>query len=129
MARRTETVNIEGEDNRDAGKSFLITEMSAENAEWWAFRVMQALLGSDADIKLDAPLAQVAAQGLRALGKLDPAKAKPLLDEMMGCVQVNLPDGGVRKLFATDIEEVSTRIRIRKEILDLHVGFFTLGGE
>lgn len=130
MARRTEVVTIDDKDSRDAGKSFLITEMGSEAAEWWAFRVLQALLGSDAEIDFQAPLAQMARQGLGALAKLPPAQAKPLLDEMMSCVSVQLPgSGGTRKLLPDDIEEVTTRVKLRSKMVELHTGFFASGAE
>lgn len=130
MARRTKDIEIKDKDSRDDGKTYVITEMSAEAAEWWAFRVLQAILGANVEIDLSAPLAQMAAAGFKALGQLNPEKAKPLLDEMMKCVSVRLPDGKTRELFtgATDIEEVKTRMILRKEIFSLHVDFFQNGG-
>ena len=131
MARRTQTVTIDNEKSRDHGKSFVITEMPAEQAEWWAARAIQALLSENPDIGSlgDTPLAQIASMGFKALGSLPPEKLKPLLEEMFTCISVGLPDGKTRALLSGDIEEVSTRIQLRKEILALHVGFFTLGGE
>lgn len=130
MARRTKVLSIDDADSRDNGKSYLITEMSAESAEWWAFRVMQALLGSDAEIDFNAPLADVARKGLQAISMMDPEKAKPLLEEMMGCVQIQLPNGSAsRALLSGDVEEVKTRIALRKSVLELHTGFFMHGGE
>lgn len=128
MARRTKVIDILASDSRDAGKSFLITEMDAESAEWWAFRILQAAMASDAVIDFKAPLAQMAREGLGAIAKMSPEQAKPLLDEMMKCVRIQLPNnGGSRDLLASDIEEVSTRLKLRSEILELHTGFFALG--
>uniref|UniRef100_A0AAU6W2K2 Tail assembly chaperone n=4 Tax=unclassified bacterial viruses TaxID=12333 RepID=A0AAU6W2K2_9VIRU len=130
MARRFQVVTIEDGNSRDAGKSFLVTEMDAEGAEWWAFRVLQAVLGSDAEVDFQAPLAQLARQGLGALAKLSPTQAKPLLDEMMQCVAVSLPGGkGSRALLPNDIEEVGTRVLLRKAVMELHVGFLENGAE
>lgn len=128
MTRRTKIVVIDDVDSRDMGKSFLIMEMDAEAAEWWAFRVLQALLGSQAEIDFTAPLSQMARQGLGALAKLPPDQAKPLLAEMMACVRVQLPKGkDSRDLLPSDIEEVSTRVKLRGAVLELHTGFFDLG--
>lgn len=130
MARKTKIFTVNDEKSRDHGKAYLLTEMSAENAEWWAFQVLQALLGSDGDIDFNAPLAQMARQGLAALGKLPPDKAKPLLNQMMECVRVKLPNSNdSRDMLPGDIEEVKTRILIRKEVLELHIDFFVNGGE
>jgi len=130
MARRTKVFTVNDEKSRDHGRAYLITEMSAEDAEWWAFQVLQALLGSDGNIDFNAPLAQMARQGLAALGKLPPAQARPLLEQMMDCVRVKLPNSNEsRDMLPNDIEEVKTRVLLRKEVLDLHVDFFTGGGE
>lgn len=131
MARRIQTVTIDNDKSRDHGKSYVITEMPAEQAEWWAARAIQALLSENPDIGSlgDTPLAQIAAMGFKALGSLPPEKLKPLMDEMFTCVSTALPNGQSRELLPNDIEEVSTRIQLRKEIFSLHIGFFALGGE
>lgn len=131
MARRTQTVTIDNEKSRDHGKSYVITEMPAEQAEWWAARAIQALLSENPDIGSlgDTPLAQIAAMGFKALGSLPPENLKPLMDEMFTCVSTALPNGQSRELLPNDIEEVSTRLQLRKEIFSLHIGFFVLGGE
>ena len=125
--RRTETVEIA--EGRDAGKKYQITEMSAEAAEWWAFRALQAIAGADAELNLQAPLSDMAAQGIKALAKVHPDQAKPLLDEMMGCVQILVPaTQKPRALLDGDIEDVKTRFMLRKAVMELHLGFST-GGE
>lgn len=125
--RRTETVEIT--EGRDTGKKYHITEMSAEAAEWWAFRALQAIAGADAELNLQAPLSDMAAQGIKALAKVHPDQAKPLLDEMMGCVQILVPaTQKPRPLLDGDIEDVKTRFMLRKAVVELHLGFST-GGE
>ena len=125
--RRTEIVEIA--EGRDAGKKYQITEMSAEAAEWWAFRALQAIAGADAELNLQAPLADMAAQGIKALAKVHPEQARPLLDEMMGCVQILVPaTQKPRPLLDGDIEDVKTRFMLRKAVVELHLGFST-GGE
>ena len=125
--RRTEIVEIA--EGRDAGKKYQITEMSAEAAEWWAFRALQAIAGADAELNLQAPLADMAAQGIKALAKVHPDQARPLLDEMMGCVQILVPaTQKPRPLLDGDIEDVKTRFMLRKAVVELHLGFST-GGE
>ncbi|WP_288075119.1 hypothetical protein [Pseudomonas sp.] len=125
--RRTEIVEIA--EGRDAAKKYQITEMSAEAAEWWAFRALQAIAGADAELNLQAPLADMAAQGIKALAKVHPDQARPLLDEMMGCVQILVPaTQKPRPLLDGDIEDVKTRFMLRKAVVELHLGFST-GGE
>lgn len=130
MARRTNIVQITGEDNRDSGKSFLITELPAEQAEWWAFRALQGILGGTTEVNFNAPLAQLAAQSFKAMAGIPWDMAKPLMDEMMSCVSMKLPgNGGDRPLLAGDIEELSTRIELRRAVFELHTGFSLRGGE
>jgi len=129
MARRTQLVTIENAESRDHGKTYLITEMAAEQSEWWAFRALQGVLGGDAEINFNAPLAQLAAQSFKALASIPWNMAKPLLEEMMSCVKVGLPGGGSREILPEDIEEVSTRLKLRQAVWELHTGFSLRGGE
>ena len=127
--RHTKKFTVGSEGKRDSGKTFLLTEMSAVRAEKWAARALLALLKSGVELPEDAAqagLAGIAAVGIKAFGSIDWTLAEPLMDEMMECVQV-LPDPRnekvVRPLFEEDIEEVTTRLAIRKELLELHLGF------
>lgn len=133
MARRTKVVEITAE-NRDKGKKFLITEMDAEQAEWWAFRVLQSAIKGNPEIGKVAstdggmPLMEMARIGFAAIGGLPPEDAKPLLDQMMGCVRFSLPNGDSRAIISADeIEEVSTRLQLRKEVFQIHTDFFSEG--
>lgn len=134
MARRTKVLKIDAK-NRDHGKQFLITEMDAEAAEWWAFRVMQAAIkgnpdiGEMASVDSGTPMLEMARMGFAAIGGLPPEDAKPLLAQMMECVKVLLPDGKTTRnlLSGDEIEEISTRVLLRKEVFMLHTDFFTAG--
>lgn len=120
--RKTATVTID-QDNRDKGKSFLITEMPAEQAEAWATRALLAI--SNIDIPDDFKtmgMQGIAKLGLQALTTIDYDVAQPLLDEMMECVQIIMP-AATRPLMPGDIEEVGTRLKLRKVIFELHTGF------
>lgn len=115
---------------RDHGKQFLITELSAAAAEEWAIRAFLAMASSGVDIPDEVSamgFAGVASAAFDSLGKIPYEKAKPLLDEMMGCVQI-IPDPGrpnvVRALIDDDIEEIATRFNLRREVLALHTDFF-----
>ena len=125
--RRTETVEIT--EGRDAGKKYQITEMSAAAAEWWAFRALQAVASSNVDLNLQAAMRELAVQGIKALAGVTPDMARPLLDEMMSCVQILVPaTQKPRVLLDGDIEDVKTRFMLRKAVMELHLGFST-GGE
>ena len=125
MARKETT--FVAETGRDLGKQFLITEMSASQAENWAFQVILAV--GNAGIEIPEGLASQGMAGLMAIGYMNLLKipfdaAKPLLDEMMNCVQI-IPSANIkRKLVEEDIEEVGTRLQLRKSVWNLHMDFF-----
>lgn len=113
-------------DGRDAGKTFRITELSASAAEDWAIRALMAIARGGVEIPDGIPqsLAGIAILGFKALAGMDPTIAKPLLDEMMSCVQVLTSSGVARRPMEEDIEEVATRMQLRKEVFEVHTGFF-----
>lgn len=128
--RKTKIVTIE---DRGEQKRYLLTEMSATEAEDWALELFFAMANAGVDIpELDMEelaslgFAGIAQIGLQALGKIPYDKAKPLLARMMKCVQF-LPnpenDSVVRPLIESDIEDVQTRLKLRKEVFNLHTDF------
>lgn len=126
MARRILDVTIEA-DGRDKGKVYRITELPASQAEEWAMRAFLAMTQAGIDVP-DSTAAQgvagLASMGFENLGKIPWEQAKPLMDEMMTCVQ-SVQSAGVRRLIEDDIEEVSTRLKLRLEVLKLHTDFFS----
>lgn len=123
----TYTVTAEG---RDKGKTFLITEMSAAQAEEWATRALFTAMNCGVEIPdelLKAGLSGLAALGIKSLAKVPFEMVKPLFDQMMECVRI-IPDRSnpefTRPLIDDDIEEVGTRLALRKATLDLHLDFF-----
>lgn len=137
MARKTKVVTIDA--GRDAGKSYLLTEMPASQSEAWATRALLALLHSGIEIPEEVQgmgLAGIASVGLSALGGIPWELLDPLLREMMECVQfvgdlsqINVATGlpHARRLVEDDIEDMKTRLTLRKAVLELHVDFFTDG--
>ena len=63
--------------------------------------------------------------GLASLTKVSFQAAKPLLAEMMTCVQIKPSPSVTRALIEDDIEEVATLLTLRKEVFNLHLSFFT----
>lgn len=115
--------------SRDIGKTYLIQEWVAEKAEWWALRLILALGRAGVEVDDTQPgMAGVAGLDFKSIMRIDPLDAKPLLDEMMECVFI-LPDpkAATRRPATApgDIEEVFTRLFLRKEIFRLHTGFST----
>jgi hypothetical protein len=130
--RKTKRLTITGE-GRDKGKTFILTEMPADQGERWALRALLALTNTGAAIPeeaLGAGMAGLAAVGVQALGMLDSLQVQPLLDELWpSCVRYAPPN---EKLMPQEImpgvnsqiEEVKTRVEIYRELLNLHTGFF-----
>jgi len=128
MARKTLTYTVETE-GRDQGKVFKLTEMSAADAENWAIRAFFAIMNAGVDVPDE--IAEMGMAGLAeiwttAIAGVSYEAAKPLLEEMMDCVQ-RIPDPSkpnvVRALDDSDIEEVKTRLLLRKAVFNLHVDF------
>lgn len=122
------TITDEG---RDKGKVFLITEMPAEQGESWAMRVLLALMASGAQLPENYPslgMAGLAEMGFKALATLRWDTLQPLLAEMFSTVQIK-PDrknpNVTRELIESDIEEIMTRVTLRKEWWNLHMGFLS----
>jgi len=139
MARKTKAVQITAE-GRDKGKTFWLTEMGAVPAEKWADRALLAFAKSGRnempeDIQAGGA-AGLMAIGIRAITTVDFADAEPLMDEMLSCV-LFVPDPQktdqmtkqpiTRPVIwegdAADIEEVGTILKLRSEVIELHLGF------
>lgn len=134
--RKEKTVTITAE-GRDRGKAFVLTEMPADQGERWAFRTLLALSRGGFDLPagiFDGGMAGLATMlpyllviGLKALHGAQWAEFEPLLEEMMLCVQYKPPGNApLQPLFPginSQIEEVATRVKLRQEVLQLHVNF------
>ena len=119
---------------RDQGKTFHIREMPATRAEKWAMRALLAVARSGVDLPDDFTgmgMQGIALVGIRAITKITFEDAEPLLDEMMECVTIK-PDPRnpaiMLALIEGDIEEIATLVKLRQEVINLHVSFFTSAG-
>lgn len=136
MGRKTKTVVASY--GRDANKNYLITEMSAAQAEKWGMRALLLFQGSGETIPMEVRglgMVGVAIIGFNAFmrANIDPDKLEPLLDEMMTCVRiVRDPSAADRTtgqpvphalISDNDIEEIQTRLWLRSEVVALHTGF------
>jgi len=128
MSLKTLVVRIT-DDNRDKGKSFLITEMPAAKAEKWAYRFGLALARAGVNIPASSQgMLGISFLSTEAMAMIPFEDAEPLLDEMFECITF-LPDpmnhALTRPLVDSDTEEVITRMKLRKEVIELHTGFFS----
>lgn len=127
MARRTIDIAIEAE-GRDKGRVYRITEMPASVGEQWALDAINGVARSGlvhvSDLK-DTPMAGLAALGVQAFMGMAKADLQPLLAQMFSCVTRVMPAAPQGRLLQEeDIEEVTTRLKLRREIFELHTGFF-----
>ena len=123
---KTKTITIET--GRDKGKSFVITEMPAAQADNWAMRALIALANGGVDLGGLSPqqgMMGMAGVALDALGRLKADDAIPLLNELLDCVQI-IPEGGRPRplnMDFNDVEDFTTLWRLRKEVFALHTDF------
>ena len=136
MSRKSAMVQVTA-DNRDKGKSYLITEMPASQTERIAARLFLMLTAGGVDIPDNveqAGMAGLVAFGISALKALPFEQLEPVLEETFKACVSYMPDPkhpeimrgakGMSPLIEDDIEEVSTRFLLRKRIISLHTGFF-----
>jgi hypothetical protein len=130
--RKTKIVlipKVEGSENRDAGKTFHITEMPASQAEAWATRAFMSLARSGVQVPpeySEMGMAGLAMFGLRVLGAISFEDAQILSNEMMECVRIIRDPAHpevLQPLMEEDIEEVKTRLLLKAEVFELHTGF------
>lgn len=127
--------------NRDSGKTFVLKELPADQAERWAFRMLLAISragGKLPDGALEAGMAGVAhtvqnsiVAAMRAMAGLQYDDVEPLLDIMFACIKYKPGEGialmAIQPGEGSVIEEVSTRMLLRWEVLQLHLNFSIAG--
>ncbi|MFT8655947.1 MAG: hypothetical protein ABF785_04555 [Acetobacter papayae] len=116
----------------DKGKQFVITRMSAVEADKWGRHCLQAAAASGAAIpgmEPGAGLAGVAAAGIGIFAAMSPERMDELIDRLMQCVEM-VPDPANRamtlnwQLAQGQIEEIPTVGWLQTEAFKLHVDFF-----
>ncbi|WNN42790.1 hypothetical protein [Winslowiella toletana] len=151
MARKEKIFTVTA-NGRDKGKQFKITEMAARAGEEWAFRVASALIGTGIQIPsnitkslvamsaekpegadeatlalhdsiMGSGMVALAKFGITALAKVPFDYSKPLMDELLSCVEYVASPGVVIPLDDSHIEESSTYFRLKVETFKLHVAF------
>lgn len=141
MPRKTLRVPITAE-GRDKGKVFVLNEMPADQAEWWFYRFVMALANAGAKVPEEVLFAGAAGfanmlptirnslvVGMRALQGLTAGDVEPLLREMLPCIRFQppgVPAPPEQEIFPgvnSQIEEVATWLKLRFELIQLHVGF------
>lgn len=135
MARR-EVPYIVQDDNRDKGKEFIITEMSAWSADEMAQDIFRAMGDADfssipADV-ISMGCAGLATVGLSVLSASSPEVSRQLRDRLMDTVQIVITHDGksqVRPAKPIDFEEVTTIRALMDQVFKLNFDFLTIAGE
>ena len=125
-------------DIEDRGKklTFKVREMSATQLEDWTMRAVLVLAGAGSDIPASGGVEGIgkylAEHGLAAIGNVDYQKAKPLLDEMLGCcyrVIDKMEERVTPETADAYIEDMGTLFKLRLEALKVNLGFFGSGSK
>lgn len=136
MARKEIPFIVE-EEGRDKGKEFLITEMSAWDADSLAQDIFRAMGDSNyssipADV-IAMGCAGLATVGLSVISASSPEVARQLRDRLMSTVDIVITNDGQRQQRkvngALDFEEVSTIRSLLDKVFQVNFDFLTIAGE
>ena len=113
--------------------NFVIRQMPASKLEWWIIRAVQ-VLGPALEIQegkgIEAIGEALANKGLAGLSKVDPEKAKPLLDEMLETAS-RLLEGAEYPVTVDTvdgyIETIQCLFKLRVECFKVNFSFFGKG--
>ncbi|EPF2242207.1 hypothetical protein ACSP9K_000547 [Citrobacter werkmanii] len=136
MARKEIPFIVE-EEGRDKGKEFLITEMSAWDADSLAQDIFRAMGDSNyssipADV-ITMGCAGLATVGLSVISASSPEVARQLRDRLMSTVDIIITSDGQRQQRkvngSLDFEEVSTIRSLLDKVFQVNFDFLTIAGE
>ncbi|MGK0705125.1 hypothetical protein ACSFCW_16835 [Yokenella regensburgei] len=135
MARKEIPFVVE-DDNRDKGKEFIITEMSAWDADELAQDIFRAM-GDSNFTGIPADVIQMGCAGLATVGLSVMSAAKPevsimMRDKLMTTVSIAITHEGkrnVRLVKPIDFEEVSTIREVMGKVFELNFGFLSIAAE
>ncbi|MCK6836224.1 hypothetical protein L8S32_05040 [Enterobacter asburiae] len=136
MARKEISFIVE-EEGRDKGKEFLITEMSAWDADTLAQDIFRAMGDSGfSEIPADViamGCAGLATVGLSVISASSPDVARQLRDRLMSTVEIIITNEGTRQQRKVngviDFEEVSTIRTLLDKVFKVNFDFLTIAGE
>jgi hypothetical protein len=129
--RKELDVKIE-EEGRDKGKVFHLVEMGALDAEDWAMRAAVTLtkFGFQVPDRF-AGMAGIAAVGYAPIAaSVGVPEIRELMNEMLSCINIPIADPNnrgriieYRPMIREDVEEITTILKLRLEVFQLHTGF------
>ena len=135
MARKEIPYIVETE-GRDKGKEFLITEMSAWDADSLAQDIFRAMgesnfSGIPSDV-MNMGCAGLATIGVNVVSASSPEVARQLRDRLMSTVQIVITHDGnrqMREVKPIDFEEVSTIRTLMDQVFKVNFEFLIIAGE
>lgn len=135
MSRKQITYIVEDE-CRDKGKEFLITEMSAWDAEELSEEVYRAMGHGEfnslpADV-VAMGVAGLATVGMSVLAAAPASVSRPISEKLLATVQIVISNKGKeipRSIKSLDFEEVSTIRTLKDKVFELNFGFLSLAAK
>lgn len=136
MARK-EITFIPEDSGRDKGKEFIITELSAWDADELAQDIFRAMGESGFNAIPPEVIAMgcagLATVGLSVLSSAHPDVARKLRDRLIETVEIVIYNDGqriIRKVDGpNDFEEVSTIRKLMDKVFEVNFGFLVIAGE
>lgn len=135
MARKTLNYTVDA-DGRDFGKVFVITEMSAWDADTMAQDIFRAM-GDSKFTEIPEDVIRMGCAGLATIGlsvlcAASPEVSSTMRDRLLSTVEIAIEHEGkqqVRKVKSIDFEEVPTIRTLMDKVFHLNFGFLALAAE
>ncbi|EMQ4317129.1 hypothetical protein AB4799_003792 [Yersinia enterocolitica] len=135
MSRKQITYTVEDE-GRDKGKEFIITEMSAWDAEELSEEIYRAMGHGEfnslpADV-VSMGVAGLATVGVSVLAAAPASVSRPISDRILSTVEIVITDEGkdiTRSIKPIDFEEISTIRTLKDKVFELNFGFLSLAAK
>ncbi|HDU2632356.1 TPA: hypothetical protein ACHR7L_004671 [Yersinia enterocolitica] len=135
MSRKQITYTVEDE-GRDKGKEFIITEMSAWDAEELSEEIYRAMGHGEfnslpADV-VAMGVAGLATVGVSVLAAAPASVSRPISDRILSTVEIVITNEGKdinRAIKPIDFEEISTIRTLKDKVFELNFGFLSLAAK
>lgn len=136
MMSRKQITYIVDDEGRDNGKEFIITEMSAWDAEELSEEIYRAMAHGEfnslpADV-VSMGVAGLATVGISVLAAAPASVSRPISDRILSTVEIVITNEGkdiTRSIKPIDFEEVSTIRTLKDKVFELNFGFLSLAAK
>ncbi|UXD30506.1 hypothetical protein FORC066_3299 [Yersinia enterocolitica] len=124
------------DEGRDKGKEFIITEMSAWDAEELSEEIYRAMGHGEfnslpADV-VSMGVAGLATVGVSVLAAAPASVSRPISDRILSTVEIVITNEGkdiTRSIKPIDFEEISTIRTLKDKVFELNFGFLSLAAK